>query len=74
MDTKSKNWFVYFFLLIATTNILSQSVDRNAVTGKVYDNITKKPIKNANVYILGTLKGSATDQNGEFIIRNVPNN
>lgn len=47
--------------------------DRSAVVmGTVLDANTNKPLHNVNISILGTLKGAATDENGSFVIHNVP--
>jgi outer membrane receptor protein involved in Fe transport len=42
------------------------------IRGKVVDSRTLKPIPNANVIIVGTRFGTATDRDGEFEIRNLP--
>ena len=38
-------------------------------TGKVIDDITKKPVIFANVYIIGSSLGVVTNSNGEFILK-----
>jgi len=42
------------------------------IKGKVVDKNTNKPIPYANVFLENTSIGAATDENGEYIILNVP--
>ncbi len=42
------------------------------LTGAVYDAATQQPLPGANVTIVGTVMGAASDAKGEFRIRNVP--
>lgn len=42
------------------------------IKGKVSDRENGEPLPGANITIAGTLLGSATDLNGEFVILNVP--
>lgn len=44
----------------------------NTITGKVFDSKTNKPLSDANVEIIGTSIGTATDKQGEFSIKNIP--
>lgn len=74
MNVFFRFWLLCFMLSILCTSSFSQSKNETTIMGSVYDAQTQKPLKNANVYLLGTLKGSTTDENGKFIVRNVPNN
>jgi hypothetical protein len=40
-----------------------------AFSGKVIDNITKKPVVFANVYLIGSSLGTVTNADGEFILK-----
>lgn len=42
------------------------------IRGFVFDNITKEPLPFCNVFIVNTLKGSTTNDNGEFNIKDAP--
>jgi TonB-dependent receptor len=42
------------------------------ISGKVIDNVTKEEMIAANVVVVGTSLGVATDANGNFIIQSVP--
>jgi hypothetical protein len=42
------------------------------ITGRVTDGMTKEPIVGANVVVVGTTLGAATDIDGKFDIRRVP--
>lgn len=61
------------FFLIASGSVFSQ-VQEVSVYGKVVDNLTQEPLIGANVIILGTNFGAATNARGEFSISNVPPN
>ena len=47
-------------------------VEKVTIAGVVTDSKTNEPISAANVFIAGTLKGSSTDSNGQFQIKDVP--
>jgi hypothetical protein len=53
--------------LSATENQRSGSI-----TGTVFDAATREPLIGANVVILNTILGAATDRNGRFSIENIP--
>lgn len=38
-------------------------------TGKVLDNVTKKPVVFANVYLIGSSLGTVTNSEGEFVLK-----
>jgi outer membrane receptor for ferrienterochelin and colicin len=42
------------------------------VTGRIVDSVTKEPVIGANVVVSGTYLGAAADENGEYIIANIP--
>ena len=59
-----------FLVLFHLTDLYSQS--GNAVIyGSIVDASTKQPLIGANVLIIGTNTGAATDQNGEYRIDNL---
>ncbi len=60
-------------IFISTLSVFGQGTNIS-VYGKVVDNLTKDPLVGANVIILGTDFGAATNLNGEFSISNVPPN
>lgn len=57
------------FLLFLTISIYSQ----NSLTGKVTDEHTGEPIPGVNVFVTGTLNGTATGVNGEFELTGIEN-
>jgi len=71
---KSKIIFRIFGLLIAVLTVATVGFgqDYGNVKGKVVDVHTGKPLPNANVVLVGTQQGAATDLNGDFIINRVP--
>jgi len=42
------------------------------ISGEVRDATTKQPLPMANVFVVGTNLGAAADENGRFVIRDVP--
>jgi len=42
------------------------------ISGEVRDATTKQPLPMANVFVVGTNLGAASDENGRFVIRDVP--
>lgn len=70
-----KIWFVSVFLLASAA--LGQEFEHGAeVTGRIFGQITEdvsgKPILGANVLLLGTMMGTATDREGRFTMSQVP--
>ncbi len=68
---KSRILLMILVLIFVLPGLLSAGVT-GKVSGKVIDAETKEPLPGANVIIQGTLFGSATNVDGEFIIMNVP--
>jgi len=52
--------------------LYGQDDESAVVMGTVLDANTNKPLHNVNISILGTLKGAATDEDGSYVIHNVP--
>jgi len=60
-------------ILISATSVFSQEKSIS-IYGSVVDDITKEPLIGANVIILGTDFGAATNREGKFSINGVPPN
>lgn len=60
-------------LILYYTNSFAQ-IATGEISGQVKEANTRIPLISANVIILGTDLGAATDRNGNFIIKNVPAN
>ena len=58
------------FFLFLTVEIFSQN-KTGIISGEVRDAVTKQPLPGANIIIDGTNIGSACDENGYFVIKNV---
>lgn len=58
------------FFLFLTGELISQS-KTGIISGEVRDAVTKQPLPGANIIIDGTNMGSACDENGYFVIKNV---
>lgn len=57
-----------FIIMFSTTYAQENSV----ITGRVTDKNTHKPLSMVNVYLEGTSIGSATNKEGNFMIKSVP--
>jgi len=57
-------------LVFASTVIFAQTSGR--ISGRVFDKETGEPLVGANVVVVGTNYGAATNIDGEFIILNIP--
>lgn len=62
----------YFLLLFSFTIILARDVNKNSISGFVFDVHNHAPLAFANVYLANTLWGNATDEKGYFKIENIP--
>ena len=71
------NFMKYFYLgIISLLTVISSyaQVATGSVYGKVIDKFSKEPLIGANVIIIGTDLGAATNALGEFSINNIPPN
>lgn len=59
-------------LLILLLALPTYAQQTGAITGKVVDAKTKQPLVGANVVIMDTDRGAATDLQGNYVINNVP--
>ncbi|MGE5846009.1 MAG: carboxypeptidase-like regulatory domain-containing protein, partial [Ignavibacteria bacterium] len=66
---KRKIFTVLSILLILTSMTMGQT---GRISGKVTDIQTQEPLIGANVLIIGSNMGAATDVNGIYTILNVP--
>ena len=60
---------VYFLLFILISSF--QAIGQGSIAGKVTDSKTNEGVIGANVVIVGTTQGAATDLEGNFLISNV---
>lgn len=63
---------ITFFLLGVSNHVKAQQ--KATIKGKVLETNSQTPLLNTNIILVGTQLGAATDQNGEFVITNVPFN
>ncbi|MCK4373528.1 MAG: carboxypeptidase-like regulatory domain-containing protein, partial [candidate division Zixibacteria bacterium] len=62
---------------VVSPGILSQTDSKQTeptgrISGRVVDGSTQSPVIGASVLIAGTERGSATDDDGKFTIKNIP--
>jgi hypothetical protein len=69
---KNRKKIKYIFLLIFIIPLLSYAQPQSKIQGKVYDEGTGEALIGANVIILNTNIGAATNIDGEYFILNVP--
>ena len=55
----------FYILILLTSTVFSQ----NSITGKVI--FEGQPFEMANVYLKGTNKGTSTDNNGNYVLKNI---
>ena len=65
-----KNYFFFLFVFLGLTTAHSQNLGR--VKGKIIDVETREVLPFVNVLVLGTNIGVISDENGEFVIKDVP--
>lgn len=65
--------FIFIMIFVFTYSINAQNtLPKGIIKGKVVDAETQVPLAGANVVILNTLMGAATDSLGNFVIYNIP--
>ncbi|MFZ0452928.1 MAG: carboxypeptidase-like regulatory domain-containing protein, partial [Ignavibacteriaceae bacterium] len=63
---------IFLFLMISGINyIFAQNNQTGSLSGTITGADTKAPLSYANVIIVGTSNGLATDANGKYLIRNI---
>ena len=65
---KSAILYVTIIFILYSSIVLAQNTE---VIGRLI-NESGSPVKGANVYIQGTVLGSATGNEGNFVIKNIP--
>ncbi|MGE5497149.1 MAG: TonB-dependent receptor, partial [Syntrophothermus sp.] len=62
----------YIFLMILSFNgVFALEMASGTIKGRVTDHATQQPLPGVNVIIPGTNSGAATNEDGEYIIRNL---
>jgi hypothetical protein len=64
------NGMKYVFTLVCLIGISLTVRSQNELTGQVVDSLTRQPVPFANVFFANTSIGAATDEKGEFVLRN----
>lgn len=57
---------------LALACLAQESIPAGTLKGKLIDRQTKSPLAGANVMIMNTSLGAATDQVGGFVIQKIP--
>lgn len=61
----------YFLLLLALFPALLTAGTKGRIKGKVVDLQTGEPLIGANIIVMGTTIGAASDANGEYVLQNL---
>ena len=61
----------YRLLLVILIFNLSYNQSLGSITGSVIDKETHQPIRGVNLILINTILGTASDQNGNFLIDNI---
>jgi len=65
-------YLLLFLFLLTTVAVFGQADScRFEISGKILSLETKEPLPFASIKVLGTTKGSASAENGEFTIKNI---
>ena len=66
--------YTFLILNLSVLQLLSEENSQSGtIKGRLIDNETKSPLVGANVEVLDTQMGAATDMDGYYIINNVYN-
>ena len=66
-----KKLFLLSIIYLFVNNLYSQK-SFSEVSGKVFDAETKEALQNVDIVLKGTQKGTFTDKNGYFSLKNIP--
>ena len=72
MNLKNITKKILFLLYFLYLPIYAQSSGVGAIKGKVVDAFNNDPLPFANIVLVGTSRGTATDLNGNFKLKNIP--
>ena len=64
--------FAGFIFIILTTTLRSQPQPTGTIEGIVLDAAAQTPLIGVNVIALNTTLGAVSDENGKFIVKNIP--
>ena len=64
--------FIILLLSCLVVELSAQSRFDNKITGKVTNAETGEPLFNVNVFLANTTRGDATDEEGYYLIENIP--
>ncbi|MCA9733481.1 TonB-dependent receptor [candidate division KSB1 bacterium] len=70
MIDRYKNFSIFLFLFLMTYSVLAAKT--GTIEGYVKDRDTKDVLPGANVFLVGTSIGGATDLSGHYKIKNIP--
>jgi outer membrane receptor protein involved in Fe transport len=72
MNKKKRMWTALLALMFAYLTFHAYAGDTGKIAGRVVDKETGEPLIAANVLIVGTPLGAATDREGDYYIINIP--
>lgn len=64
-----KQFFLFFSILMLSYSSQSQDSELQTITGVVLNAANDKPLENVNIVNINTVKGSTTNEDGEFEIK-----
>jgi hypothetical protein len=65
-------WTGLLLIILFTYSLHSQSQPKGTIEGTVQNAATQTPLPGVNVMVLNTTLGAVSDENGKFIIKNIP--
>ena len=63
---------IILFLLVFTYSFYAQSSNNIILKGSVIDSVSGQPLSLVNIFPANTTLGCASDKNGNYIIKNIP--
>ncbi|MEL1236870.1 MAG: carboxypeptidase-like regulatory domain-containing protein, partial [Candidatus Neomarinimicrobiota bacterium] len=63
---------MYRYLVFFLFSVLSLSQTTGKVSGVIVEKDSKEPLPGANIYLVNTAYGTASDASGRFTIINIP--
>ena len=67
---KNSTFLIVLIILIMSSSLFAQT-GVGKLSGKVVDDLTREPLIGANIIVMGTDMGAATDINGDYFILNI---
>jgi hypothetical protein len=65
-------YILSLIIIVMSVNRAYSEEKFGSISGEVRDAVTKQPLPAANAMLVGTNSGASTNDNGYFVIKNIP--